>query len=59
MLTYTFMALVLVGSPRAPTPACTLGGPPAEARYCGRSQWNEAHLVAPDRAARRSAPRTG
>ena len=35
MLTHAFMALTLVGPPKAPTPACTLGGPAVEARWLG------------------------
>ena len=35
MLTLTLMALTLAGAPKAPAPACTLGGPPVQARWSG------------------------
>src|SRR5712692_8371672 len=35
MLTHAFMALTLVGPPKAPPPACSLGGPAVDARWSG------------------------
>jgi DNA-binding beta-propeller fold protein YncE len=35
MLTHAFMAFTLVGPNKAPTPACTLGGPAVEAHWSG------------------------
>jgi len=35
VLTLTLMALTLAGAPKAPAPACTLGGPPVQARWSG------------------------
>src|SRR5437867_12080204 len=35
MLTRALTALVLAATPQVPTPACTLAGPPVEARWSG------------------------
>lgn len=35
MLTHAFMALALAGPPKAPAPACALGGPPVDVRWSG------------------------
>src|SRR5437773_10967358 len=35
MLTRTLTAFVLAATPQVPTPACTLAGPPVEARWSG------------------------